>query len=300
MTDFEYSAPGNLPEAIALLSASAQPKLLAGGTDLLVQLREGLRQAGNVIDVKKIPELQRIERQPGKGLKLGASVPCYRIHGDEGIAKEYAGLCDATRIIGAWQIQSRASVGGNLCNASPAADSIPALIAYAATCHVAGPKGERTIPVEKFCIGPGKNCLEQGELLVAIELPGQSAVSGAAYQRFIPRNEMDIAVVGVGSWIELDPSKKTIQAARIGLGAVAPVPLFAAEASAWLAGKPATEESFAEAGKLAQKIATPISDMRGPAEYRTHLVGVLVRRTLAVAAARARGESVDPMTNGKH
>lgn len=300
MNDFDYQAPKSVDDAVGLLAAAAgRAKLLAGGTDILVQLREGLRQADLVIDVKRIPGLTRLELVPGKGLVVGAAVPCYKIHGDPKIAAAYTGLADATHIIGAWQIQSRASLGGNLCNASPAADSIPAMIAYGANCHVAGPKGaRRTVPVEDFCTGPGKNCLETGEILLAIEFPIQKTHSGAHYQRFIPRNEMDIAVVGVGSWVQLDPSGKTIAAARVGLGAVAPTPLYAEEASQWLVGKPATAETFGEAGVIARKIASPISDMRGPAEYRTHLVGVLVKRTLAGAVARARGEFVDSIPAG--
>ncbi|MFO0947755.1 MAG: xanthine dehydrogenase family protein subunit M [Planctomycetota bacterium] len=300
MNDFEYQAPKTVEDAVTLLAGAAgRAKLLAGGTDILVQLREGLRQADLVVDIKKIPEVMQLDLTPGKGLIVGAAVPCYRIHGDAKIASSYAGLADATHIIGAWQIQSRASLGGNLCNASPAADSIPAMIAYGAKCNVAGPKGaRRTIPVEAFCTGPGKNCLAPGEMLVSIEFPAQKAHSGAQYQRFIPRNEMDIAVVGVGSWVQLDPSGKTIAAARIGVGAVAPTPLYAEEASQWLVGKPATTESFEQAGNLARKIAKPISDMRGTAEYRVHLVGVLVKRTLTNATARARGEYVDSMPAG--
>lgn len=300
MIDFDYKRPASVAEAVGLLEQSGgKAKLLAGGTDVLVQLREGLRKADLVVDIKKIPELMRIEHSADKGLVFGAGVPCHRLHGDPAIAKAYPGLVDATRIIGAWQIQSRASVGGNLCNASPAADSIPILIAYAANCRIVGPRGERTVPVQDFCVGPGKNCLAPGEILVSITLPPPLPRCGAHYQRFIPRNEMDIAVVGVGSWVQLDPEGKNIVETRIGLGAVAPTPLFAAEASRFLAGKPATAETVAEAARLAQKIARPISDMRGPAEYRTHLVGVLTRRTLAGAVTRARGGHLEP-TPGHH
>jgi carbon-monoxide dehydrogenase medium subunit len=179
-------------------------------------------------------------------------------------------------------------VGGNLCNASPAGDTIPPLIALGATCIIAGPGGQREVRAEDFCTGPGKNVLQPGELLVTLVFPPPAAKSNSAYERFIPRNEMDIAVVGAGSWVKLSPGGETIEQARIGLCAVAPTPKFAAEASQWLAGKPATQESFAQAGELAKKVASPITDMRGPAEYRTHLVGVLVKRTLAKAVDRAR------------
>ncbi|MEX2186937.1 MAG: xanthine dehydrogenase family protein subunit M [Pirellulales bacterium] len=288
MKDFDYAAPTTVDDAVGLLARhDGRAKLLAGGTDLIVQLREFLREADVVVDVKKIPELMNLRVESDGRLWIGAGVPCYRIYGDEKIAATRGGLVDAARIIGGWQIQSRASIGGNLCNSSPAADSIPALIAAAAVCHVAGPGGRRTVPVAEFCTAPGKNVLAAGEMLVNIELPPTAAKSASAYERFIPRNEMDIAVVGAGSWVRLDESGKSIAEARIGIGAVAPTPLLAAEASQWLAGKPATEETFVQAGELAKKIAKPISDMRGPAEYRTHLVGVLVRRTLVTAARRA-------------
>jgi xanthine dehydrogenase FAD-binding subunit len=289
LKDFTYSAPTSLREATDLLAkANGKAKLLAGGTDILVQLREGLRDADLVIDVKKIPELMELSCSPAKGLRLGASVPCYRIYEDSQVAAAYPALVDAAKIIGGWQIQSRASVGGNLCNSSPAADTIPALIAHGVTCLIAGPKGQREVKVEQFCTGPGKNVLQPGELLVTLVFPPPAANSGSAYERFIPRNEMDIAVVGAGSWVQLLADGQTIQAARIGLGAVAATPKFAAEASSWLSGKPATEDIFARAGELARKVASPITDMRGTAEYRMHLVGVLVKRTLLRAADRAR------------
>lgn len=289
MKDFAYAAPASLAEASRLLAgANGKARMLAGGTDIIVQLREGLREADLVVDVKKIPELAELSFSPTKGLRLGASVPCYRIYEDEAIALAYPALADAARIIGGWQIQSRASVGGNLCNSSPAGDTIPALIAHGVKCAIAGPNGQREVKVEDFCTGPGKNVLQPGELLVALVFAPPVAKSSSAYERFIPRNEMDIAVAGAGSWIKLSADGSKIEQARIGLCAIAPTPKFAAEASAWLASKPATEESFAQAGELAKKVASPITDMRGTAEYRTHLVGVLVKRTLAQAAGRAR------------
>jgi carbon-monoxide dehydrogenase medium subunit len=289
LKNFAYAAPGTLAEATRLLAgANGRAKLLAGGTDILVQLREGMRDADLVVDVKKIPELMELGFSAATGLRLGAAVPCYRIYEHVEIARAYPALADATRIIGGWQIQSRASVGGNLCNSSPAADTTPALIALGATCVIAGPKGERTVKVEEFCTGPGKNVLEPGELLVTLVFPPPMAQSASAYERFIPRNEMDIAVVGAGSWVQLSADGMTIEKCRIGLGAIAPTPQWAAEASAWLTGKPATEENFARAGEMAKKAAAPITDMRGTADYRVHLVGVLVKRTLLAAVARAQ------------
>lgn len=289
MKDFEYAAPTALADAVGLLEKhGSRAKLLAGGTDIIVQLREGLRQADVVVDVKKIPELTQLSYSPDDGLTLGAAVPCYKIYEDPGIAADYPGLCDAARIIGGWQIQSRASIGGNLCNSSPAADSIPPLIAYDAFANIAGPGGARQVPIADFCTAPGRNVLQDGELLVSITLPPQPDKSACAYLRFIPRNEMDIAVAGAASWVQLDDAGETIQSARIALAAIAPTPVVAEEASRFLAGKPATEENYAAAGELARQAAKPISDMRGTMEYRIHLAGVLTRRTLAIAVERAK------------
>lgn len=290
MQEFEYAAAGSVDEAVSLLAARGERAVvLAGGTDILVQLREYHRAADLVVDVKKIPELMELRFGPGEGLYLGAAVPCYRIYEDAQVAAAYPGLCDAARIIGGWQIQSRASVGGNLCNSSPAADTIPPLIAYDATALIAGPQGQRRVKVAEFCTAPGKNVLQRGEFLVALELPPPRPHASACYMRFIPRNEMDIAVAGAGSWVELDESGQTIRAARIALAAVAPTPVLADDAASWLAGKSANKQTFIEAGERAKRVARPIDDVRGPADYRKHLVGVLTKRTLATAVERARG-----------
>jgi CO/xanthine dehydrogenase FAD-binding subunit len=289
MKDFEFAAATSVDEAVSLLASRGdRAKILAGGTDIIVQLREGLREADFVLDVKKIPELMALSFDPKQGLRLGAGVPCYKIYEDEMVAAAYPALADSARIIGGWQIQSRASIGGNLCNSSPAADSIPSLIALDAVCQIAGPAGRRSVPVAQFCTAPGKNVLQRGELLVSLDFPPPQPRSGSRYLRFIPRNEMDIAVVGVGAWLRLDASGKNIEEARLGIAAVAPTPLAATEAARWLTGKPATVESFTEAGRLARGIAKPITDMRGPAEYRVHLVGIIAQRALADAAERAR------------
>lgn len=291
MKDFSYAAPTSLAEATTLLaSANGTAKILAGGTDIIVQLREGLREAGVVVDIKKIPELTQLKFSPQTGLWLGASVPCYQIYENAELCKAYPALADSAHIIGGWQIQGRASIGGNLCNSSPAADSIPSLIAHHAYCEIVGSGGNRNVAVENFCTAPGRNVLRPDEIVVAIVFPPTMPHSGSAYERFIPRNEMDIAVVGVASRVQLTPAGDKIEFARIGIAAVAPTPKYALEASEWLAGKPLTTETYIQAGELAKRIAAPISDMRGPAEYRTHLVGVLVQRTLAKAVARARGE----------
>jgi xanthine dehydrogenase FAD-binding subunit len=290
VSNFDYAAPTSLAQAMALLEgAHGTARVLAGGTDLIVQLREHLRDADLVVNIKKIPELMELSYSSQLGLRLGASVPCYRIYEHAEISVAYPALADAARIVGGWQIQSRASVGGNLCNSSPAADTIPALIALGAQCVIAGPKGLREVRAESFCTAPGRNVLQKGEILATIVVAPPVPFSGSAYERFIPRNEMDIAVAGAASWVKLSADGTTIEQARIGLAAVAPTPLFAAEASQWLSGKPATEKTFELAGELASEVASPISDMRGTAEFRLHLVGVLTRRTLEKAVERARG-----------
>jgi carbon-monoxide dehydrogenase medium subunit len=288
--DFEYAAPTSLDEATTLLArAAGRARVLAGGTDLLVQLREHLKDADLVVDLKKIPQLMELSYAPGQGLRLGASVPCSRIYQDTAIAAAYPALVDAARIVGGWQIQSRASVGGNLCNSSPAGDTIPPLIALDARCLVVGPDGRRELRAEAFCTGPGKNVLQRGEVLTTLVFPAPTPMSGSAYERFIPRNEMDIAVAGAAAWVLLDDAGTTIEHARVALAAVAPRPLLAGEASQWLEGQPTTEATYLQAGELARRTASPISDMRGTAAFRTHLVGVLVKRTLAKAVERARG-----------
>ncbi|QDU39970.1 Carbon monoxide dehydrogenase medium chain [Maioricimonas rarisocia] len=290
MIDFEYEAPESLERAIAVLSEmNGRARPLAGGTDLIDHVRTGRLTPELIVDIKKIPELNAITHADD-GLRLGAAVPCYRIYEDPVIRRDFAALVDACSIIGGIQIQNRASVGGNLCTSGPAADSAPALIALAATCVITGPDGTREVPVEQFFTGPGQNVLQRGELLVEMKLPTPAASSGSHYRRFIPRNEMDIAVVGVGAAVTLEEDGQTIRSARIGLGAVAPKPLIADEASQLLAGKSATDESLAEAAQAARSIVTPIDDMRGTVEFRTHVTGVLVERVLRQAIARARGE----------
>ena len=293
MKNFEYTAPQTLREAVRLLAEKGSgARILAGGTDLIVQMRINRHRPDRVVDVKNIPEVNELAIRPRKGLVIGAAVPCHRIYEDSEISERYPGLVDAAAIIGGIQIQGRATFGGNLCNSSPSADTTPILIAHGATAEITGPGGKRRVAVEDFCTGPGTNVLTDGELLVSLVVPPDRRNSGSHYLRFIPRNEMDIAVVGAGAYVELGRRGKVFKSARIALGAVAPVPLYAGEASEGLAGKPVSEETIAEAAEAAKGIARPISDMRGPAEYRTHLVGVLVKRALNGAVARARGQFV--------
>ena len=263
-------------------------RAMAGGTDILVQLRGGRFKIDLLVDIKGVPEMNQLSCSTAEGLTLGAAVPCYRIYEDQTIQKMYPGLVDAAFIIGGIQIQGRASVGGNLCNASPSGDTIPALIALGAICVIEGPKGRRTLPVEDFCVAPGKNAMEGGELLVALQFPPPAPRSGAHYLRFIPRNEMDIAVVGSGVSVVLDEDRRHIKSARISLAAVGPTPIFAREAGDLLAGKEANEESFEAAAEAAKAAARPITDMRGTIKQRVHLSGILTKRALRKAVARAK------------
>jgi CO/xanthine dehydrogenase FAD-binding subunit len=291
MHDFEYEAPVSLAEAVECLSRSGQTaKPLAGGTDLIDHVRTSRLTPDVVVDIKKIPELNTLDVS-ADGLRFGAATPCYRLYGDEAVVRDYSAIAESCKIIGGIQIQSRASVGGNLCNSGPAADSIPSLIALNATACLHGPNGEREVSVAEFCTAPGQNVLQPGELLVEIRVPAAVANSGSHYQRFIPRNEMDIAVVGVGAAVVLDESGENFVSARISLGAVGPTPLFAEEAGQLLAGQPVNDESLRAAAKAAQAIATPIDDMRGTKEFRLHLVGVLTERVLRKAIERARQSS---------
>ncbi|MDE0010758.1 MAG: xanthine dehydrogenase family protein subunit M [Candidatus Poribacteria bacterium] len=289
MQDFGYIAAKTVSEAVALLDEKGQTaRILAGGTDIIVQVREARRDVDWMIDIKSIPEVNVLDYNADTGLMLGAAVECYKIYAVDEICDAYPGLVDATKIIGGTAIQGRAGVGGNLCNASPAADCIPPLIVLNASCVIAGPNGERELPTEQFCTGPGQTALETGEMLVSLKIPTPESNSSSFYLRFIPRNEMDIAVVGAGASVTLDDAKQTIVSARIALGAVAPTPLFAEEASALLAGREVSDAAIDEAAQAAQAIARPISDMRGTAEQRTHLVGVLTRRALNGAIQRIR------------
>jgi len=287
MKEITYAAPTTIAEATALLEKQGdRARVLAGGTDIIVQVREGRRDLDAIVDIKQIPEVNELTCD-GKGLVIGSAVACCLIYENAAVAKAFPGIIDAVSLIGGIQIQSRASLGGNLCNASPAADGIPVLIALEGLCDIAGPKGNRSVPVEQFCTAPGKTVLQRGEFLVRFRFPPPKPNSGAAYLRFIPRNEMDIAVVGAGVSVQLDGSKSKCIAARIALAAVAPTPLLVPDAGAALVGTTLDDAAIARAAELAQAAAKPITDMRGDADYRRHLVGVLVKRALTVAIDRA-------------
>lgn len=285
MRSFDYAAPHTLAEALALLAAHPQARILAGGTDLLVQLKNGRRETDLVVDIKKIPELKAIHFDPAKGLTVGASASCAQTTAHADLRRVYPSLAEVAALIGGTAVQGRASLGGNLCNAAPSADSVPLMIALSAQARIAGPQGVRDVAVEDFCVAPGQNMMAPGEFLVNIFFPLPAPGFHAHYLRFIPRNEMDIAVVGVGVSTTVVDGK--ISAARIALASVAPTPLFVKAAGDSLIGHPPTPEAIAKAAAITQEAAKPISDMRAPADYRRHLCGVLTRRALTAAVAQA-------------
>ena len=289
MHPFAYVAPSTVAEAVAELNKHGdRARPLAGGTDLLVKARANVWELDAVVDIKNIPELMTLTIN-GDGLSIGASVPCYQVYDNSEVAAQYPGIVDGASIIGGIQIQSRAGLGGNLCNAAPSGDGIPALIAHSAVAKIASVNGTREVAVEDFCTGPSRTVLEAGELLVSIEVPKPAPNSGAAYTRFIPRNEMDIAVAGVGVFVQLDASGQNFESARIALASVGPTPILASAAGDSLAGKPVNDDTIAAAAALAKDAATPITDMRGTIEQRRQLVEVLTGRMIKQAVERARG-----------
>jgi carbon-monoxide dehydrogenase medium subunit len=286
----EYVAPSSLEEATRVLAShGASARVLAGGTDIIIQAREGRRPVSVMLDVKGIPDTTELKLGGDGSLRLGAAVPCATIYENADIARRFPALIDSASLIGGIQIQSRASIGGNLCNSSPAADSIPTLIALGASCEIAGPKGRRTVPVEEFCTGPGQNVLQPDELLVALVIPAPVANSRAAFERFIPRNEMDIAVTNAAASIVLSADGSRFESARIAVGAIAPTPLYVKAAGDALAGKAVSDESIEAAGAAASAAARPITDMRGSIAQRKHLASVLTKRVVRKAIERARG-----------
>jgi CO/xanthine dehydrogenase FAD-binding subunit len=284
--ELHYESPTSIAEAIRLLAEEPQAHILSGGTDLLIQLRNGRLPATRlVIDAKRIDELTEIQWDEDESLRIGAAVSCRQLITAPEVVRRYPGLAEAAALIGSRQIQSRASLGGNLCNGSPAADTIPALIALGARAVVAGTGGRRELPVEEFVTAPGRNALGEGEILAQLFVPAVAAGAADAYQRFTPRNEMDIAVVGVAASVTLD--KGQCIEARVALGAVGPTPLVAEEAAAELVGGPIDETRLEKAARAAREAARPISDKRGSATYRRQLVHTLSRRTITAAARRA-------------
>ena len=286
MSQTQFSSPTSVKDAIqSLASNKGTIKLLAGGTDLLVQLRAGMISPDLIVDLKRIPDLKTISAENG-GYRIGAAVAGAELSEHAEIPKVWPGVVEGLDLIGSTQIQGRASLGGNLCNGSPAADSVPAMIAAAATCRIVGPNGEREANVEDIVTGPGKISLANDEFVVSFFLPPRPARSGDAYLRLIPRTEMDIAVVGAGVSLSLD-ADGTCNAARVALGAVAPTPLLLSDAANAIIGTKLEDQALDKLSALASAACNPIDDKRGTIEYRTKVAGVLTRRAAVIAAERA-------------
>jgi carbon-monoxide dehydrogenase medium subunit len=286
MTDIQYVAPATLDEAIgAYAAAQGAGRILAGGTDLLVQMQAGIVEPGLIVDIKKIPELTAIEETGDGGFVVGAAVSGAALERHPSFGKVWPGVLEGFNLIGSTQVQGRCSLGGNLCNASPAADSVPAMVAAGAVLTVQGPDGQREIAVEDVPTGPGKTSLKPGEIAVSIAFPARPAHSGDAYLRMIPRTEMDIAVVGVGVALTLDGG--TCTAARVGLGAVAPTVLRVNAAADALIGSSLDAAALEAAAAACSAACKPIDDKRGTIAYRTRVAGVLLKRATSIAAQRA-------------
>lgn len=287
MHPFDYIAATSVDEVTGLLAKHGErARCLVGGTDLLVQLRAGRFDLDVVVDIKSVPEANVLEFDNGN-LRMGSAVPCYRVYEDPQVRKAYPGIIDCAELVGGIQIQSRASIGANLCNAAPSGDTICPVIVHNAEAVIAGPNGRRSVPAEDFCTAPGQTVLQRGEWLLELRFPKPPPRFAGAYERFIPRNEMDIAVVGAASAVGLD-NAGNVATARVAVAAVAPTPLLVREAGDFLVGKAPTRENFEAAGEIARSKVRPITDMRGTIEQRQHLTKVLTRRTLELAAKRAQ------------
>ena len=288
MLKLDYQAPETVDAAVALLQkAGSGARVLAGGTDMLVQMREDIVRPSLLVDIKKIAETREIEIG-AEYVTVGAAVTGAELGEHAELKAMWPGVVEAVNLIGSDQIQGRATIGGNLCNASPAADSVPALVAAGAKIAIAGPKGRREIAAEAFPKGPGRTVLEAGEFVTAIVLPRPATGSADAYLRFIPRTEMDIAVVGAGVALTLDKAG-TCTAARLSLGAVAPTVVLVEAAAKALIGTKLEDDALAAFAAAASAACRPIDDKRGTVEFRIHVAGVLARRAALIAADRARG-----------
>lgn len=290
MNEIRFETPKTVEAASALLAgASGLAKVLSGGTDLLIQMRSGMTKPELVIDVKGISEMTSIAIENG-GYRFGAAVPCMHLVENKAFAKVWPGVIDGCNWVGSVQVRGRASVGGNVCNASPAADTVPAMIAAGAIASIVGPRGRREVPVEQIAAGPGKTTLEKGELVTSFFLPQRAPRSADAYMRFTPRSEMDIAVVGCGISLTLD-EKGVCTDARVSLGAVAERALVVPEAAAALIGTTVDEAALTALAAAASAAARPIDDKRGTKVFRIKIAGVLARRTAVVALNRAKGNN---------
>jgi len=282
-----YESPTTTKEAVTLLSREkGKAHILAGGTDLLVRLRMDMIEPDLMVDIKRIPAMNEIKKTPAGAFKVGAAVSGIRLGANKALTKAWPGVVEATNLIGSDQIQGRCTMVGNLCNASPAADSVPALIAAGAKANVVGKK-RRTVAVEDIATGPGKTSLAKGEIIESITLPKRPPKSGDAYLRFIPRTEMDIAVVGVA--ISLTLKKGVVASARVALGAVAATALLVPEAAKAIIGSKLDDDALDALAAACSAACKPIDDKRGTVEYRTKVAGVLARRAAKIAFERAGG-----------
>jgi carbon-monoxide dehydrogenase medium subunit len=286
MRRFDYTAPETLEDAIEALRSREGAMLLAGGTDLVVQMKESDRRVPVVVSLRRIPGLRGISWDPASGLRVGAGTLLADVAGHEVVRERYAAIADGAGVVGSVQTRNLGTIGGNVCNAAPSADTAPGLLVYDAVAHIAGAGGARRLPLREFFTGPGTTALQAGEIVTAFELPVPPERSGSVYQRHTPRKAMDIAVVGVACRVDLD-SSGSIADAAIALGAVAPTPIRCPEAEALLRGERPSEALFERAAVAARDASRPISDVRGSAEFRRELVRVMTKRCLAIAAARA-------------
>jgi CO/xanthine dehydrogenase FAD-binding subunit len=283
MIDFEYYAPGSLKEALMLLHKSkGEAKILAGGTDLVVQMKNESVRPAVVVDIKNITELNKLEWND-KVLRIGAALPLSRIINFPPLKQFFHVLYQACASIGSVQLRNRATLGGNICNAAPSADSAPALLCLEALAIVLGTKAKRRIRFEEFFSGPGQTALAKDEILLGVEIPAPASLSLGYYLKHTPRQDMDIAIAGVCSWLSFNPISRRCQEARIALGAVAPTPIRVTAAEALLRGKEISADNIELAAQAAAQTAQPISDVRGSAEYRREMVRVLTRRSLQKA-----------------
>jgi CO/xanthine dehydrogenase FAD-binding subunit len=287
MPDLRYEAPGTLQDAVkALAAASGVTRVLAGGTDVIVQMEMDLVEPDLIVDIKRIPELNYIRQEDG-GWRIGATASGMSIVDHAGLNATWPGIVDGVKLIGSIQVKGRATMAGNLCNASPGADSVPPLVAASAVARIIGPKGTRDVPVEQIPTAPGKTSLAKGEIIESFFLPPRPAHSGDAYLRFTPRTEMDIAVVGVAVNLTLDKSG-TCTAARVALGAVAPTVLLVKACADALIGTKVDEAALDKLAAAASAACKPIDDKRGTKEFRIKIAGVIARRAAEKALERAR------------
>jgi aerobic carbon-monoxide dehydrogenase medium subunit len=285
-----YEAPNTIKSAVTLLSKEkGLAYLLAGGTDLLVKMKSGTVEPDLVVDIKRISGMYEIKKT-ATGIKIGAAVPSAAITDNAMLRKAYPGVVDAAGLIGSKQVQGRCTMVGNLCNASPAADSVPALVAVGAKVVIQGPKGKRIVPVEQVPVGVGRTQLKKGEMVEALLLPPKAPRSGDAYLRFIPRTEMDIAVVSAGVSVTLD-SKGLIKEARVALGAVAPTVVVVADAARAIIGTKLDDGALDKLAAACSAACRPIDDKRGTIEFRTKVAGVLAKRAAKTAFERAGGKA---------